>query len=88
LAKRIRRRCSAFRNQIEIVKVYRDLNSDDEELPLPEDIDRRREAAVSPVSAFEWELEPCPKPKLWGRESPCGSKPKSKEFPNFLDGHG
>ena len=33
-------------------EVYRDLNSDDEELPLPEDIDRRRGAAVSPVSAF------------------------------------
>ena len=33
-------------------EIYRDLSNDDEELPLPEDVDRRREATVSPVSAF------------------------------------
>lgn len=69
-------------------EVYRDLNSDDEELPLPEDVDRRREAAVSPVSAFVGSMEHQSHRKFWGRESPCGRKSKNKGFPNFLEGDG
>lgn len=38
-------------------EVYRDLSNEGEELPLPEDVDRRRKAAVSPVFAFERSME-------------------------------
>lgn len=38
-------------------EVYRELSNEDEELPFPEDVDRRREAAVSPVSAFAGSME-------------------------------
>ena len=38
-------------------EVYRDLSNDGEELPLPEDVDRRREATVSSVSAFAKNME-------------------------------
>ena len=48
-------------------EVYRDLSNDSEELPLPEDVDRRRDAAVSPVSAFVGSMEPNPTGNLWGR---------------------
>ena len=51
-------------------EVYRDLSNDSEELPLPEDVDRRCEATVSPVSAFEWELERLPQAKTLGQGKP------------------
>ena len=55
-------------------EVYRDLNSDDEELPLPEDVDRRCEAAVSPVSAFVKNMEHQPHRKPLGQKKPLWAK--------------
>ena len=55
-------------------EVYRDLNSDDEEMPLPEDIDRRRGAAVSPVSAFAQIMERQSYRESLGQETPLWAK--------------
>ena len=55
-------------------EVYRDLSSNDEELPLPEDVDRWRGAAVSPVSAFEKIMERLPQRINLGQETPLWAK--------------
>ena len=67
-------------------EVYRDLESDGEELPLPEDVDRRCEAAVSPVSAFERELELLPHSKPLGQEKPLWAKVRKLGISELFEG--
>ena len=69
-------------------EVYRDLSNDSEELPLPEDIDRRREATVSPVSAFVKNMEHQPLRESLGQVRPPWTKGQKHGFPNFLEGYG
>jgi len=88
MVKRIRRRCSSSRNQIEIVKVYRDLNSDDEELPLPENVDRRREAAVSPVSAVVRNMEHQSQREPLGQRKPLWAKDQKQVISELFEGYG
>ena len=67
-------------------EVYRDLSNDGEELPLPEDVDRRREATVSPVSAVEWELERLPQAKTLGQRKPLWAKVQKQGISELLGG--
>ena len=67
-------------------EVYRDLNSDNEELPLPEDIDRRREAAVSPVSAFVKNMEHQPHREPLGQGKPLWAKVQKQGISELFEG--
>ena len=67
-------------------EVYRDLNSDDEELPLPEDVDRRREAAVSPVSAVVKNMEHQPHREPLGQRNPLWVKVRKQGISELFGG--
>ncbi len=67
-------------------EVYRDLNSDDEELPLPEDVDRRCEAAVSPVSAYAGSMEHQPHWKPLGQRKPLWAKVRKQVISELFEG--
>ena len=66
-------------------EVYRDL-SNDEELPLPEDIDRRREAAVSPVSAFAGIMEHQSHRGPLGQGKPLWAKVRKQGISRLFEG--
>lgn len=67
-------------------EVYRDLNSDEEELPLPEDIDRRRETAVSPVFAFVKNTEHQPHREPLGQGKPLWAKVRKQVISELFEG--
>ena len=68
-------------------EVYRDLSSEGEELPLPEDVDRRREAAVSPVSAFVKNMEHQPHREPLGQSKPLWAKAQNaRDLRTFWQG--